>query len=267
MSLHRNTGAANITFWRTRQLDRFTGFAYYSRVGTGLSSSQLAKALGCHKSYATKLIKRGCPRDPVLAEAWITANIKTEHRPTKLGERQTGARRQSAHENNSLKAAQENSSETADPKGKCEENSSGNGNCNGEVDGNGDDDADMAPSIRSLRLLEQKTAAALCRALDQDRVSEVTLLRRDHTNVLRALNATITQKQKFDVARGKLVPIDLVFSAIKASFREGLMALRRLPDLGRDIEEKARLTSFLNETLEAFRRGFADGLQVAGRQG
>src|SRR5208282_796328 len=44
---------------------------------------------------ATKLIKRGCPRDPVAAEAWITANIKSEHRPTKLGERrsQTDQRR------------------------------------------------------------------------------------------------------------------------------------------------------------------------------
>jgi hypothetical protein len=58
--------------------------------------------------------------------------------------------------------------------------------------------------------------------------------------------------------RLELINVERALAMVDGSFESGLQALRRLPELGRDDAERARLEACLNVVLEEFKRGAAE---------
>jgi hypothetical protein len=95
-----------------------------------------------------------------------------------------------------------------------------------------------------LRKGQKATAEALERALAGDRIMESVMLRREHLTALKALYDAEAKPIKIHEARGKLVSIDRALGMINDALQEAILVLRRLPDLGRDAVEKAKLRRF-----------------------
>jgi hypothetical protein len=112
-----------------------------------------------------------------------------------------------------------------------------------------------------LRKIETATAEALCRALKDGRIPEAAALRREHITALKALYESEAKALKYELARGKVVSMARVHSMIGRSFRAGVIALKRLPEIGQTPEEKTRLEVFLNGVLAEFKVGAADGFE------
>jgi len=122
----------------------------------------------------------------------------------------------------------------------------------------------LESGIPRLRRLEIATAAALDRARAADKAFEAASLRKQHLDALRGLYEAETKLIKIDQARGKLASIDRTLMMIDAAFKPAVQVLRRLPELGRDAEEKQRLEAFMNAVLNEIKLGAAEGLRIAG---
>jgi hypothetical protein len=127
----------------------------------------------------------------------------------------------------------------------------------------GEDLEDLGATLSRLRHVERSTAAALEGLLRQGKVAEVAALRREHVAVIKAIYDAESKRIKIDEARGKLISVDKALSMISEALAAPIIMLRRLPELGRDPEERKRLEVFLNAVLNEMRDGGQRGLERA----
>ena len=86
-------------------------------------------------------------------------------------------------------------------------------------------------------------------------------MRQQHGQLLRSLFDAEAKLMKLAEQRGELVSVDRAVAMVYAAMSEAVILLRRLPDLGRDEAEKARLTAFMSAVLQALRDGAKAGLK------
>jgi hypothetical protein len=84
---------------------------------------------------------------------------------------------------------------------------------------------------------------------------ETALYRRQHLESVRVLYDFEAKLIKTDAAREKLVDIDRLNAMIAGAIAGGLAVMRRLPELGRDPEERRRLEEFGAGAIKEFERG------------
>ena len=68
---------------------------------------------------------------------------------------------------------------------------------------------------------------------------------------------------KIKEVRGKLVSVDRALNLINEAMQSAVLVLRRLPELGRDPEERRRLEAFLNGVLAEIKSGAIEGFNRA----
>ena len=73
-----------------------------------------------------------------------------------------------------------------------------------------------------------------------------------HLITIRVLYDFEAKLIKIKAARQKVVDIDRVERMIAGSFRAGAAVMARLPELGRDPEERRRLEEFMKNALKEF---------------
>jgi hypothetical protein len=60
-----------------------------------------------------------------------------------------------------------------------------------------------------------------------------------------------------------LISVDKALGLINEAMQSAIVVLRRLPEMGRNPEERRRLEAFLNGVLSEIKRGAADSLKNA----
>ncbi len=116
---------------------------------------------------------------------------------------------------------------------------------------------DLEATLERLREQERDIAAALSSLLKEGRLSEAAALRREHVGTVKALFDAESRALKIGEARGRLIRVSVALELVNNSIQAGLLVLRRLPELGRTPEERARLEAFLSSVLNEFRAGAA----------
>jgi hypothetical protein len=205
-----------------------------------LSLHELARQLSMDRRLVARYVKRGMPRESAAAaREWWLRNVHSRRRRPKLSEVQ-----------NQETADSEVPAEPRDvaslPGGASESGTAGG----------------MDGAIERLRWLERMTAEALGRALQEGRIGEASVLRRDHVASLKALYVGEAQLLRHDLAKGKLVSVKLALEMIEGALREVALLIRQLPSLGRDEAERQRLDTFTRGLLEAIKTGASNGAQT-----
>ena len=83
--------------------------------------------------------------------------------------------------------------------------------------------------------------------------------------VIKAIYDAESKLIKIDEARGRLISVDRALSMINEAMQSAILVLRRLPEMGRTPEERARLEAFMNGVLAEIKAGAAAGLKYADR--
>jgi len=120
-------------------------------------------------------------------------------------------------------------------------------------------------TVERLREMERALAEAGARAFKEGKVAEATILRREHVAVIKAIYDAESKLIKIDEARGRLISVDRALSMINEAMQSAILVLRRLPEMGRTPEERARLEAFMNGVLAEIKAGAAAGLKYADR--
>jgi hypothetical protein len=129
-----------------------------------------------------------------------------------------------------------------------------------EVAGGIDDD-DLSSTLQRLRHVERSTATALEGLLRAGKIAEAAALRREHVAVIKAIYDAEIKSIKIAEIRGQLISVDRALAMINEAMQSAILVLRRLPEMGRDPAERARLEAFMNGVLAEIKTGAADGLK------
>jgi hypothetical protein len=191
---------------------------------------ELARALEISPALVYRLLRRGMPREVEAAKEWRARTIRARATPA------------------AKPAVVIDMSDESRPGVIVE-----------LVDADG-----YAGMIERLRRLEKDLAAAAGRAFRADRVAEAITLRREHVAAVKAIYETEAKSIKIDEARGRLVSVDRALNLINDAMQSAILVLRRLPELGRDPEERRRLESFLNGILSEIKSGAVEGFNRTG---
>ena len=124
-----------------------------------------------------------------------------------------------------------------------------------ETVNDGDVPEDLGATLERLRHVERATSRALEELLRQGKVAEAAVLRREHVATVKALFDAETKAIKIAETRGRLISVDRALGMISEALTAPLIMLRRLPELGRDPEERKRLEAFLNAVLNEIKDG------------
>jgi hypothetical protein len=225
-----------------------------------MSVRKLARLLGLSAAQTSTLLRRGMPNDPEKAREWRILHVRPRARP----ERRVvnGICRDRRCDENSgvalTTAPAENPAVIIDDKSSQEPKL---------IDFFGADglsDEGLEASLPRLRKLERSTASALERALASDNITAAVSLRREHVAVLRTLYNAEEKMLKIDEARGRLISVDKALGLISEALSAPLILLRRLPELGKDPEERKRLEAFLSAVLNEIKDGAQRGFNRSG---
>jgi len=124
-----------------------------------------------------------------------------------------------------------------------------------------DDLEDLGATLQRLRHVERTTSQALEGLIRQGKVTEASVLRREHVGVIKALYDAESKLIKINEARGRLISVDRALSLINDAMQSAILVLRRLPEMGRDPDERHRLEAFMNGVLTEIKAGAAEGLK------
>jgi hypothetical protein len=133
----------------------------------------------------------------------------------------------------------------------------------GAVDPNEIEADALENSLPRIRRLEKAVALAAERAFKEGNVAEAISLRREHVGAIKTLYEAESKLIKINEARGKLISVDRALSLINEALQSAILVLRRLPEMGRDADERRRLEAFMNGVLAELKTGAADGLKHA----
>jgi hypothetical protein len=122
---------------------------------------------------------------------------------------------------------------------------------------------DLEEMVTHLRQMERALAQAAQRAYKENRVPESIILRREHVQAIKAIYDAEAKLIKINEARAKLISVDRALSMINEAVQAAILVLRRLPEMGRDADERRRLEAFMNGVLAELKTGAADGLKHA----
>ena len=213
-----------------------------------MSVRELGRRLGISASLVSRLVRKGMPLEEEEARAWRLRFVRSRRReefhrpaanvapePRVPEETQKGAAANTAPESGVKKIVE------------FEEDSSVPGG--------------LEATLERLRRLERSAAVTLQRALKAGQIPEAIAMRQQHGQLLRSLFDAEAKLMKLAEQRGELVSVDRAVSMVYAAMSEAVILLRRLPDLGRDEAEKARLTAFMSAVLQAMRDGAEAGLK------
>lgn len=122
---------------------------------------------------------------------------------------------------------------------------------------------ELEEMVSHLRQLERALIQATARAYKEDRTAEAITLRREHVAAVKAIYDAESKLIKISEARAKLISMDRALSMINEAMQSAILVLRRLPELGRNPEERGRLEAFMNAVLTEIKAGAANGLKYA----
>ena len=128
----------------------------------------------------------------------------------------------------------------------------------GEVEAEG-----LEGTVTRLRGLERDLANAASRAFKAGQIPESITLRREHVAAIKAIYDAESKLIKINETRGRLVSVDRALNLINDAMQSAILVLRRLPELGRDPEERRRLEAFLNGVLAEIKSGAVEGFNRA----
>lgn len=224
-----------------------------------MSVRKLTRALGLSASQTSELLRRGMPNEPEKAQEWRLLYVRPRARPQRRAEKplcRDIARRR--RDSNPVAARQASADEQAGEPMDDDHTQApkvidffGADGLSGE---------ELEDTIPRLRRLEKATALALERALKADNLTAAVALRREYCTALRTLYNAEEKLIKINVSRGKYVTVERALNMIDESLKAPILMLRRLPDLGRDSEERAKLEAFLNAVLNEMKAGAERGL-------
>ena len=187
-----------------------------------MSVRELARKLGLGASQTSQLLRRGMPRDPEAAREWRARCVRPRARPVRA---------------------------TAPPSLVASATSTFWPGALIELGGE-----ELEDTIPRLRRLEKNLAVAAERAFREGRTPEAISLRREHVTAIKALYDAESKLIKINEARGRLISVDRAFAMINEAMQSAILVLRRLPEMGRDPDERRRLEAFMNGVLVEIRR-------------
>lgn len=124
-------------------------------------------------------------------------------------------------------------------------------------------DEGLSGTIVRLKQVERAIAKSIVQAHKDGRIADGINLRREHVAAIKAIYEAEAKSIKINEARGRLISVDRALNLINDAMQSAILVLRRLPELGRTPEERARLEAFLNGVLAEIRTGAATGLNKA----
>jgi hypothetical protein len=187
----------------------------------GLSTRALGKALGVSHSYASRLVRRGCPAEPTEARVWMAENIQACHRPSRLGERKSEV--------------------------GCVAHGEPHVRREPIVFEQLNGDGDFGESLARLRSLEKGLVAAIEGAMKAQNFGALLLLRKELVAISRGLYEGTIKDLAIRKARGRLISIEAsrafmtsILSPLAADLRS-LPSRAAGPEARHALEEAAEL--------------------------